>query len=40
MRQLRAEDPGTWTLGTLAKAVGCSRALIQRILDADVSTGR
>ena len=32
VRQLRAEDPQTWSLGALANAVGCSRALIQRIL--------
>lgn len=34
VRQLRAEDPQRWSLGALAKTVGCSRALIQRILDA------
>lgn len=33
VRQLRAEDPQSWSLGALAKAVGCSRALIVRILD-------
>ena len=33
VRQLRADDPQRWSLGALAKAVGCSRALIQRILD-------
>ena len=34
VRQLRAEDPERWSLGALAAAVGCSRALIQRILGA------
>lgn len=33
VRQLRADDPQRWSLGALAKAVGCSRSLIQRILD-------
>lgn len=36
VRQLRAEDPATWSLGALANAVGCSRSLIQRILDVPV----
>jgi len=33
VRQLRADDPDRWSLGALAKAVGCSRALIVRILE-------
>lgn len=33
VRQLRAEDPKQWSLGALAEAVGCSRALIVRILE-------
>jgi AraC-like DNA-binding protein len=32
VRQLRAEDPKTWTLGTLARDIGCSRELIAYIL--------
>ncbi len=32
VRQLRAEDPATWTQGTLAKAVGCSAELIAVIV--------
>lgn len=32
VRQLRSEDPATWTLSRLAKAVGCSKELIAYIL--------
>lgn len=34
VRQLRSDDPARWSYGALAKAVGCSRTLIVRILDA------
>jgi hypothetical protein len=32
VRKLRAENPGQWTYGALAKAVGCSRELIAVIV--------
>jgi len=32
VRALRRENPGTWTYGTLAKAVGCSPELIAVII--------
>jgi AraC-like DNA-binding protein len=32
VRELRAEDPKTWTLSRLAAAVGCSKELIAYIL--------
>lgn len=32
VRQLRSEDPATWTLSRLARAVGCSKELIAYIL--------
>ena len=30
--QLRAEDPGRWTYGALAAALGCSRELVALVL--------
>ena len=32
VRSLRAEDPGTWSYGKLAKAVGCSPELIAYVV--------
>jgi len=32
VRQLRADDPGTWSYVALAKAVGCSPELIAHIM--------
>jgi hypothetical protein len=32
VRQLRADDPGTWSYTALAKAVGCSPELIAYII--------
>ncbi len=32
IRQIREEDPGRWSYGALAKAVGCSRELIAYII--------
>lgn len=42
VRELRAEDPGKWTLSALAAEVGCSKELIAYILkteDRDGGTG-
>lgn len=35
VRSLRREDPGTWSYGVLAKAVGCSPELIAVIVKAE-----
>lgn len=32
IRRLRAEDPGRWSYGALARAVGCSPELIAHIV--------
>lgn len=32
IRQLRREDPGTWTYAALAEAVGCSPELVAYIV--------
>ncbi len=37
VRQLRAEDPGTWTYLALSKAVGCSPELIAVIIKTGLS---
>lgn len=42
VRELRAEDPKTWTMSRLAEAVGCSKELIAYILkteDKDAGAG-
>lgn len=40
VRQLRAEDPGEWSYGALAAAVGCSKELIAYVCRAPAGSGQ
>jgi AraC-like DNA-binding protein len=39
IRELRAEDPSYWTLGALAREIGCSKELIAHIVKQEESGG-
>jgi hypothetical protein len=38
VRELRAEDPGYWSYNRLARTIGCSKARIKQILEAEIAT--